>query len=315
MEYKDYYSILGVSEDASQEEIRKAYRRLARKYHPDVNPNNKEAESRFKEINEAYEVLRDPEKRNKYDRLGANWNRYQQAGDQGGFDWSQWASQAQAAGGRGRARTHTAYGDMDDLFGQGGFSDFFQFIFGGGGPMRGATRQEMPFAREGRDVEHPVQITLEEAYNGTTRILQVGERRLEVKIPPGVKEGSRVRVASAGEPGRGGEAGDLYLIISVQDHPTFEREGDDLQMELPVDLYTLVLGGETIVETMNGRVSLTIPPETRGGQTFRLRGKGMPALRNPSQHGDLYVTVRAAIPQNLNSEEKRLFRQLAEMRE
>ena len=315
MEYKDYYSILGVSEDASQEEIRKAYRRLARKYHPDVNPNNKEAESRFKEINEAYEVLRDPETRSKYDRLGANWNRYQQTGGQDGFDWSQWAAQA-AQGGRGRTRTHTAYGDMDDLFGQGGFSDFFQFIFGGGGPMRGATRQETPFAREGRDVEHPVQITLEEAYNGTTRVLQVGERRLEVKIPPGVKEGSRVRVASAGQPGRGGATpGDLYLVISVRDHPTFEREGDDLHMELPVDLYTLILGGEAIVDTMNGRVSLTIPPETKGGQTFRLSGKGMPNLRDPSQRGDLYVKVRAAVPQDLNSEEKELFRQLAEMRE
>ncbi|MEA3407461.1 MAG: DnaJ C-terminal domain-containing protein [Chloroflexota bacterium] len=315
MEYKDYYSILGVSEDASQEEIRKAYRRLARKYHPDVNPNNKEAEERFKEINEAYEVLRDPEKRSKYDRLGANWNRYQQAGGQGGFDWSQWASQA-AEGGRGRTRTYTTYGDMGDLFGEGGFSDFFQFIFGGGGPMRGATRQETPFARAGRDVEHPVHITLEEAYHGTTRVLQVGERRLEVKIPPGVREGSRVRVASAGEPGRGGgAAGDLYLVISIQDHPLFEREGNDLRMELPVSLYTLVLGGEAIVETMDGRVSLTIPPETKGGQTFRLRGKGMPALRDPSRHGDLYVTVRASVPQNLNSKEKELFRRLAGMRE
>ncbi|MFP3896930.1 MAG: DnaJ C-terminal domain-containing protein [Anaerolineales bacterium] len=317
MEYKDYYNTLGVSKDASQEEIRKAYRRLARRYHPDVNPNNKEAESRFKEINEAYEVLRDPEKRSKYDRLGANWNRYQQTGGQGGFDWSQWASQA-AEGGRGRTRTYTTYGDMDDLFGEGGFSDFFQFIFGGGGPMRGATRQrqQTPFAGEGRDVEHPVEITLEEAYRGTTRVLQVGDRRLEVKIPPGVRDGSRVRVASAGEPGRGGGgAGDLYLVISVRDHPTFEREENDLHMEKSVDLYTLVLGGEIIVETMDGRVSLSIPPETKGGQSFRLRGKGMPNLRNPSQHGDLYVTVRAAVPQNLNNKEKELFRQLAGMRE
>lgn len=317
MEYKDYYSTLGVSEDASQEEIRKAYRRLARKYHPDVNPNNEEAESRFKEINEAYEVLKDPEKRSKYDRLGTNWNRYQQAGTQGGFDWSQWASQA-AEGGRGRTRTYTTYGDMDDLFGEGGFSDFFQFIFGGGGPVRGATRQrqQTPFAQGGRDVEHPVEITLEEAYEGTTRVLQVGERRLEVKIPPGVREGSRVRVASAGEPGRGGgTSGDLYLVVSVRDHPTFEREGDDLHMELSVDLYTLILGGEVIVDTMDGRLSLSIPPETKGGQTFRLRDKGMPNLREPSQHGDLYVTVRAAVPQNLNSEEKELFRQLAGMRE
>ena len=313
MEYKDYYRILGVSKDASIEDIRKAYRKLARKYHPDVNPNNKEAEERFKEINEAHEVLTDAEKRSKYDQLGANWQRYQQmGGEPGGFDWSQWFAGQQQGGGE---RVYTEYVDLNDLFGTGGFSGFYQSIFGGGA-RAGARQQQRSFAAEGRDVEQPVRISLEEAYHGTTRILQTGRRRLEVKIPPGVQTGSRVRVAGEGEKGfGGGQPGDVYLVITVSDHPTYTRDGADLRMTHPVDLYTLILGGETTVPTLRGRVSLRIPPETKAGRVFRLRGQGMPLLRNPSQHGDLYVEVQPLIPEHLSDRERELFRQLAALRQ
>lgn len=315
MEYKDYYRALGISKDASTEDIRKAYRKLARKYHPDVNPNNKEAEERFKEINEAHEVLTDPEKRSKYDQLGVNWQRYQQAGGEpGGFDWSQWFSGGQPQG--GGERVYTEYVDLNDIFGGGGsFSDFFQNIFGGGA-RAGTRQQQRSFAAAGRDIEQPVRISLEEAYHGTTRILQTDQRRLEVKIPPGVQTGSRVRVAGEGERGFGsGEHGDVYLVITVGEHPVYRRDGADLRTTHLVDLYTMVLGGETTVPTLKGRVSLRIPPETKAGRVFRLRGRGMPLLKNPSQYGDLYVEVQPVIPEHLSNSEKDLFRQLAAMRE
>jgi curved DNA-binding protein len=310
MEYKDYYRILGVSKDASTEQIRKAYRKLARKYHPDVNPNNHEAEEHFKEINEANEVLTDPEKRGKYDQLGANWQRFQQSGaDPNSFDWSQYFSGA-ASGGE---RVHTEYVDLNELFENGDFSDFFQYIFGGSAPQSGARQRN--FVPSGHDIEQPVEITLEEAYHGTARILQMGRRRLEVKIPAGVQTGSRVRIAGEGERSpNGGRPGDLYLVTVVAEHPTFRREGNDLHMRLPVDLYTLVLGGEVTVQTLKGRVALRIPPETKAGQTLRLRGQGMPLLRDPSQYGDLYVEIEPLIPQGLSAEEKALFGQLAALR-
>lgn len=318
MEYKDYYRSLGVDKSASADDIRKSYRRLARKYHPDVNPNNKSAEERFKEINEAYEVLSDPEKRRKYDQLGASWQQYQtMGGDPSGFDWSQWFGGPTAAQSGGRT-TYTEYVDLNDLFGgEGGFSDFFQFIFGGrgGGPAQARQARSSPFVLEGQDIEQDVPISLEEAYHGTTRVLQVGQRRLEVKIPPGVRTGSRVRVAGEGTPGsNGGKPGDLYLVITVMEHPIFRRDGDDLHMRLSVDLYDLILGGEVTVNTLRGRVSLTIPPETKAGQTFRLRGQGMPRLRKPSEHGNLFVEVQPVIPQKLNDKEKELYRQLADLR-
>jgi len=311
MDYKDYYDILNVSRDASTEDIRKAYRKLARKYHPDVNPNNKEAEERFKEINEAHEVLTDPDKRRKYDQFGRSWQQYQQAGgDPRGFDWSQWTAQGAPGGGRG---TYTEYVDLNDLFGEGSFSDFFHNLFGGGA-ARGAG--STPYARGGRDIEQPVEISLLEAHDGTVRVLQTGSRRLEVKIPPGVRTGSRVRVAGEGEPGTGGApAGDLYLVVQVREHPEFRREGDNLHLRLPVDLYTMVLGGEVTFHTLKGqRLALTIPPETQAGRTFRLRGQGMPRLRAPEERGDLLVEVIPAIPQALTEKEQDLFRQLAELR-
>ena len=305
MEYKDYYQILGVPRTATQDEIKKAYRKLARQYHPDNNPGNKQAEAKFKEVNEANEVLSDPQMRQKYDALGSQWQQYQHMGGQpGGFDWNQWAAQSQ---------TYDA-GDMSDLFGAGGFSDFFTRIFGGMGSGQAGSGVRRGPAR-GRDYEQPVEIPLRDAYAGTTLTLQKDHHKIEVRVPAGVKSGSRIRVAAQGETGRqGGEAGDLYLVVKVQPDAHFERDGDDLKTDAPVDLYTLILGGEASVKTLSGNVSLKIPPETQPGRVFRLRGQGMPNLRQPDQHGDLLVKVQAKLPQHLSGEEKKLFEQLVKLR-
>ncbi len=313
MEYKDYYKILGVDKNASEKEIKQAYRRLARKYHPDVNPGDKEAEERFKEINEAHEVLTDPEKRRKYDQLGSSWQQWQRTGrDAGGFDWSSWFSP-----GGGGQQVHVEYGDLGDLFGSGGFSDFFESLFGGVGQPPGTERRRSyrTRPRRGRDYEYPVDITLEEAFLGTKRVIEVDGRRLEVKIPPGVKTGSKVRMAGEGGEGvGGGSKGDLFLKINVLPHPTFERKGNDLHCEVDVGLYTAILGGEIAVPTLKGRVKLKIPPGTQNGRVFRLSGQGMPHLRDPKKHGDLYVKVRVVLPQRLSEREKELFRELAALR-
>jgi len=308
MEYKDYYKILGVDRNAEEKEIKKAYRKLARQHHPDVNPGDKVAEERFKGINEAYEVLSDPEKRQKYDQLGSSWQQWQRTGkDPGGFDWSQWSSGAQPGG--GVRVEYRDLGDLGDIFGGRDFSDFFQSVFGGMGAPQARPRR-------GQDYTQPVEITLEEAFQGTTRMIQKDGRRLEVKIPPGVKTGSKVRVAGEGSPGMaGGTSGDLYLEVVVLPHSTLEREGDDLRCELPVDLYTVVLGGEVEVPTLGGGVMLKIPPGTQGGRTFRLRGKGLPNLRNPKKRGDLYARLRVQVPKKLNPREEELFHELASLRQ
>lgn len=315
MEYKDYYNILGVSKSADQKEIKKAFRRLARQYHPDVNPNDKRAEEKFKEINEAYEVLGDPEKRAKYDQLGASYQQWQRMGGQpGGFDWTQWA-----AGAPGGVRVE--YRDFDDLFGERGagggiFSDFFNMIFGGmGGQAQERRSSRQPFRVRGRDVEQVVKITLEEAYTGARRALQMDGRRLEVKIPQGARTGTRVRFGGQGEAGRGGgEAGDLYLIVEVQPHPTFERQGDDLHVTVPVDVTTAVLGGEVSVPTLTGEVSLKIPAGTSSGRKIRLQGKGMPVLNRPGQYGDLYAHIEINVPRHLSARERELYEELARLR-
>jgi curved DNA-binding protein len=313
MEYKDYYKILDVDKKASEKEIKKAYRKLARKYHPDVNPGDPSAEERFKEINEANEVLSDPDKRKKYDQLGASWRQYQGAGGQpGGFDWSQWTTQP------GGGRVHVEYADLSDLFGGGGgFSDFFSAIFGGAGRGGGSTTwrtQGQPYTVPGQDYEQEVEVTLEEAYSGTTRVMEKEGRRLEIKIPAGVQTGSRVRMRGEGGGSRGGGKGDLYLRVKVLPHATMERRGDDLYCDAPVDLYTAVLGGEVRVPTLKGGAMLKIPPETQSGKTFRLKGQGMPQLKDAKQHGDLYAKVSVQVPQKLSDKEKQLFKQLADMR-
>jgi curved DNA-binding protein len=316
MEYRDYYKTLGVDRNASEKEIKRAYRKLAREFHPDVNPDDKQAEERFKEINEAYQVLSDPEKRTKYDQLGANWQQWQRMGrDPGSFDWSQWYG-----GAPGGVRVEWS-GDIGDLFGggAGAFSDFFRTIFGG---MGGAGTAGGPFGRaagqrttRGQDMEAQVEITLEEAAQGATRVLERDGRRIRVKIPPGARSGSKIRVTGKGSPGYGGgPPGDLYLNITVKPHPIFRRDGNDLRCNVDVDLYTAVLGNEVQVPTLNGNVSLKIPAGTNSGKTFRLRGKGMPDPRKPKQHGNLLATVQIQVPEKLNARERELFEELASLR-
>ena len=316
MEYKDYYKILGVPRNADEKEIKKTYRRLARQFHPDVNPGNKAAEARFKEINEANAVLSDPEKRRKYDELGQNYQQWQQTGGgPAGFDWSQWAGRP---GG-----TRVEYCDLNDLFGGagGGFSDFFEALFGGMG-QRGAgqgmgaagARGGQAVARRG-DLEHEVDITLEEAFRGAQRIIEMDGRRLEVKIPAGVKTGSRVRVAGEGSAGgKTGGRGDLYLRINVLPDAAFERRDDDLHCEAPVDLFTALLGGEARVAAFSGPVALRIPAGTQSGRIFRLTGQGMPRLRAPEERGDLYAKIRVMLPEKLNEREQKLVREWAQIR-
>jgi curved DNA-binding protein len=311
MEIKDYYAILGVDKTASQDDIKKNFRKLARKYHPDVNPNDATAEERFKELNEAYEVLSDPDKRQKYDQFGAQWRQYErQGGTPEDFNWSQW--QGQPGDGR-QTRTYTTIDPetFEEMFGGAGFSDFFENLFGGG-RAAGSTRSQ---PRRGRDLEHTVQITLEEAFQGTTRVLQWEDgRRIEARIPPGVATGSRIRLSGQGErSSTGGEQGDLYLTIEVLPHSRFRREGDDLYLTTTVDLYTAILGGEIEVVGIDRAVRLTIPPETNNGRVFRLRDKGMPQLRQPDQRGNLYITVQVQLPKNLSDEERRLFEQLRDI--
>lgn len=311
MEYKDYYKILGVAKNAEQKDVQKAYRKLARQYHPDINPNNKEAEEKFKEINEAYEVLGDAEKRSKYDQFGQDWQRYEQAQQQqgAGFDPSQWARQQGQPGG-GQYYSYSTAEDLQDLFGQGGqYSDFFESLFGQAG---GQTRSRGP--RRGQDAEATIQITLEEAYRGTSRMLSKDGREVEVKIPAGVKTGSRVRVPKQGTPGQaGGEAGDLYLSVDVLPNERFERRDNDLIAEVEVPLYTAMLGGKVAVPTLDGSVQLNIPPETQNEQLFRIRGRGMPALKQPSEKGDLFAKVKVRLPKNLTDEQRKLFEQLRDL--
>jgi curved DNA-binding protein len=309
MDYPDYYKILGVDRNASTKDIRKAYRRLARQYHPDVNPGDKSAEEKFKQINEAYEVLSDDEKRRKYDQLGSSYQQWQRMGGQpGGFDWANWA-----AGRPGGFRVEFTDADAGsgDLF-----SDFFRTIFGSGmgQPQSGrhrATRQ----AIRGQDLEVVAQITLEDAFHGTTRTIQVRSRQLNVKIPAGARDGTRVRLRGQGERGyAGGEPGDLDVIVKVLDHPLFRREEDDLHLDLKVPLYTAVMGGNVQVPTLDTPVTLRIQAGTQSGQTIRLKGKGMPHLRQKGVYGDLYAHILVQVPTDLSKEEKKLFENLRALR-
>ncbi len=311
MQYRDYYQTLNVNKNASQEEIKKAYRKLAREYHPDVNPNNPNAEEKFKDINEAYQVLSDKDKREKYDKFGSQWNQYQQTGGRAeDFDWSQWASQRQPGGAQYRT---VSQDEFEQMFGGGlgGFSDFFETLFGGMGGRRSTRRApgQPPFQAQqrGQDIEHPIEITLEEAFFGASRVLSFeGGRRIEATIPPGVRTGSKVRLSGQGVGGSGG-SGDLFLKIKVLSQSKFDRVGDDLKTHQPVDFFTALLGGEVGVSTIDKAVKLTIPAGSDSGKTFRLKGLGMPKLSKPGQRGDLLVTIDVQVPKNLTSEQKEKF--------
>jgi DnaJ-class molecular chaperone len=330
MEFKDYYQTLGVTKSSTDKEIKQGFRKLARKFHPDVNPGDKSAEARFKEINEAYEVLGDPDKRRKYDELGANWRMYEQAQQQGqpfpggspfgaggGGQGGAWT--INMGGGPGGYRTMTPE-EMQDLFGnEDPFSDFFRTFFGGGGAAREAGRARgRSRSQKGQDIEHEVGLTLEEAYHGATRRMSIKEgghaRSVDVRIPVGVKEGSRVRAAGEGASGsNGGASGDLYLRVRVKPHPVFERKGDDLHARVPVPVTTAVLGGEAQVPTITGSVRLKIPEGTQNAQVFRLKGHGMPKVGKPDDRGDLYATVEVQLPRTLTKDQRQHYEALAKL--
>ena len=326
MEFKDYYSTLGVTKAATEKEIKQAFRKLARKFHPDVNPGDKAAESRFKEINEAYEVLGDPPKRKKYDELGANWRMYEQAEAQGAANpfAGQWNVNFGGGAGTGQGggyRTMTQE-EMEEIFGDSNpFSDFFTTFFGGGGAEASGGRGGRARARQrrGRDVEHEIELTLEDAYDGTTRRLSLKHdghaRTVDVRIPPGVSDGSRVRVSGEGEQGVGGAAsGDLYLRVRLAPHPAFDRKGRDLYVKVPVPVTTAVLGGEAEVQTLGGKTArLRIPSLTQNRQVFRLKGYGMPAVGKPDEKGDLYARINVQLPTELSAEEREHYEALAKL--
>lgn len=304
MNRRDYYDVLGVSRQADEKAIKAAYRKLARQYHPDVNKAT-DAEERFKEVNRAYEVLSDPEKRAKYDRFGSDWERVEQAQATG----SAWG--AAPNGGPGYAYAGDV--DLNDLFGGNGgnLNDIFENLFGGaagrgGSPWGGGFETYTTADRPPRDLETEVEISLYEAYHGTTRLVERNSRRLQVKIPAGARTGTRVRVRGEGQ----AQGGDLYLRVTVAADPRFEQAGDDLRTTAAVDLYTAVLGGEIPVQTLTGEVKLKIPAGSQNGQTVRLRGKGMPRLKQRDQYGDLLVKLNVQLPRNLSAKQKALFEEL-----
>ncbi|MBV9172588.1 MAG: J domain-containing protein [Chloroflexi bacterium] len=314
---RDYYQVLGVPRTASEKDIKTAYRKLARKHHPDVNPGNKNAEEEFKEIGEAYSVLSDPDKRKKYDRWGPDWEKIEQAQAAG-------ANFGNRPSPGGSTYTWTTTGG-DGGQGFGGFDsedigNLFEQLFGRSAAGTGGRSRVRTTPRKGADLEQPVEVTLEEAFAGTQRTFQIrdvqtGETRTaEIKIPAGAYDGLRVRVAGKGDPGTaGGQAGDLFLIVSVKPHQMFERDGDDLRVKVATPLYTAMLGGEVRVPTPKGtHLALKVPPETPNGQRMRLAGQGMP--RVGGGRGDLYAEITVELPRNLTQREKDLFSELAHLR-
>jgi len=317
MDYKDYYQVLGVARTADEKEIKRSFRKLAQQYHPDKNPGDAEAERKFKEINEAYAVLSDADKRKKYDRFGSQWEQYTRSG--GRPEDFNWGGMGAGGGGGGNRTRNLSPEEFEQMFGGSGFSSFFESLFGGdlsgmggngggryaGGPGRTSANFD-PYTRaKARRQEVPISVTLEEAFRGTTRTLESNDgTRIEATIPRGVRTGSKVRMKGAvGQ-------GDVLLTVEVLPHATFKREEDTLRVTVPIDLYTAVLGGEIQVATLDRPVVLTIPAGTQNGRSFRLRGLGMPNLKQPDQRGDLIAEVAVELPKQLSEAERTLFEEL-----
>jgi len=306
MDYKDYYKILGIAKTASQDEIKKAYRKLAIKYHPDKNQGDKKLEEKFKEINEANEVLGNPEKRKKYDELGENWQAYQQhGGDSGNFDWSKWSNRGRQQGGQ----------QQQEYYGGGGnFSDFFENLFGGGGGFGQEQRTQRPM--QGQDMQADLEISLDDAFYGATRQISLNGQKINMKLRPGLRNGQVLRMKGKGGQGRnGGPAGDLLISIVIVKHQKYERKENDLHFEHPLNVYTATLGGKEHVAVFDKTVKVDIPAGTDSGKIFRLKGMGMPFFDNPLQRGDAYVKMMISVPKNLTPAEKELFTQLSNLKD
>jgi len=308
MNYKDYYKDLGVGKNATAAEIKKAYRALANKYHPDKTKGDKIAEEKFKDINEANEVLSDPVKRKKYDQFGADWKQYEAAGAQpGGFDWSKYAS------GRGGQTRRTSANESDSTFTDEGVGDLFEMLFGqhNGGQRRGRRNVVV----KGEDLSTDTTLSLEEAYHGTTRLIQLNGQTIKVTIKPGVADQQMLRIAGKGTGGsNGGPNGDLYITIKVASHPEFQRRGNDLHCDRPVDLYTAILGGKERIKTLKNTVNVDIPKETPNGKTLRLLGLGMPLYNTKNEFGNMYITISIHLPDHLSEQEIELFSKLSTLR-
>jgi curved DNA-binding protein len=319
LEFKDYYKVLGVEKTATAEEIRKVYRKLAVKYHPDKNPGNKEAEEKFKSISEAYEVLSDPEKRKKYDEMGADYSRYKQSGAQGGFDWGQY-SQGGGQGSQQGGQHYQYEGDLGDIFGEeGGFSDFFERMFGGSGGRSGGRQSRSQgggLPLKGQDYRANTDISLSEAFYGAERLLDLDSQKLRIKIKPGIADGQILRLKGKGGPGRkGGEAGDLFITVNILPEKDYRRDGDHLYQDVNLPLYDVILGNEVHINSLGRDLKLKPPPKAQNGMVLRLKGKGFPHYGDDKQYGDLYIKIMVQLPQNLTEKEIILFKELKELGE
>lgn len=306
MEFIDYYKILGINKNASEQEIKAAYRKLARKYHPDLNPNDKDSKRKFQEINEANEVLSDPEKRKKYDQYGKDWKHAEEFEKARGQ-----RSESQSYGSRQRPSSHTVFEEEYSDF-DGGFSDFFEFMFGGHASSASRSRQ---VRFKGEDYNAELHLSLQEAYKTHKKTLNVNGNNIRITIPAGIENGQTIKIGEHGGPGtNGGPNGDLYITFSIANHPSFRRAGDHLYATVEIDLYTAILGGEITIDTLDGKVKLNVKPGTQNGTRVKLKGKGFPVYKHEGQSGDLYVTYNVKLPENLSDREKQLFTELAKLR-
>jgi curved DNA-binding protein len=308
MDFKDYYKVLGIEKNASDDEIKKAYRKLAMKYHPDKNQGKKSAENKFKDISEAYEVLHDPEKRSKYDRLGSSWNQYhQEGGTDQDFNWSEWFNSR-------KEKRKPAGETMGDFFNSGGsgVSDFFEKIFGEGFRSR---QNYSRTPRKGEDLNATVEVTLEDIFRGTSIVLDSEGQKIEVAIKPGIPDGQKLKISGKGKSGgSGGKNGDLFITVKVAEHKRVSRNGDDINIQLTIDLYKAILGGTTKIRTFGDTLQVNIPPEMQQGKKLLVKGQGFPKYNSKGERGDLYITFDIKLPTGLTEEEIQLFRKLESLR-